>query len=731
MLNRLLIILIIGLVQVQVMAKTVCTVTINSTEEQNIFRKKLEPQGFVFIELLDYASDPKNHSRDWLDKACEAGVECDVLLISGHFGGAFFGKSGFNLSLDRLEEASCNSKCDGILKNPKEVYLMGCNTLRGKETDFRTPEEYYRALVDHDVEPSVATQVVAAASSPLGFSNKDRMQRSFEGVPLIYGFSSVAPSGANVQSTLSQYLDSVPDYAKHLDGVREQTVHPQLFTQFLKMFPVTSTQGLQKKDFFGQEIKHNMCELSKSGQGLIEKLDRVVRLFKSNPFTYIFTLLNVFEQVESYDNKTYTDLKQKLNEFGKDKEFIEKINNILKSNFDFNINLKILSVLKEIEFIDEIKYADQGIKIYIDELSKLSVNSADKICSEVSQLVKLPNILERTLSSMNQFSHRQRLTHSVLRSIECVVAEMKSKKLKVQPLEQINNLLISSISLTQNQFQSTKDPLQTIYSIYALIRLFNFERSQTLKKIMILNQLTIPNAQYSKELKYVRDVVVLSYLPMNQQNRIFQNLLKLSNEEIKKGNFMYYYLFSSMIVESDTIDVNYIKQMIKDYSKYCGEECYLDYSFIEKFKLNNWINELDNKNLYYNSLKNKYNEQGLQKVSFNLQEIKVLVQFISEFESPIKEYFQLNWNKVFSREIILYLIELINNKKIKLSNEFKNTIYEILLKHENIYDLHNLISLKIPMLLEVRRISVEENGSFHIKSETILQSQIIKHTVKN
>ena len=109
---------------------TVCTVTINSSDERELFRSHLE-KDFDFVELTDFA---KLESKgDWFLHSCKQGIRCDVLVISGHFGGSFFGSSRLRLSLEQLERRSCRSSCDGILRHPKEVFLFGCNTTAGKE----------------------------------------------------------------------------------------------------------------------------------------------------------------------------------------------------------------------------------------------------------------------------------------------------------------------------------------------------------------------------------------------------------------------------------------------------------------------------------------------------------------------------------------------------------------------------------------------------------------------
>src|ERR1700687_3359276 len=71
--------------------KTVCTITVNSPDEKEIFRRNLSRDVFHFVELVERGRP------DWLESACRKNVRCDVLLISGHFDG------GTEFYSDRLD----------------------------------------------------------------------------------------------------------------------------------------------------------------------------------------------------------------------------------------------------------------------------------------------------------------------------------------------------------------------------------------------------------------------------------------------------------------------------------------------------------------------------------------------------------------------------------------------------------------------------------------------------
>ena len=108
--------------------QTVCTITVNSADEKETFRRYLPASKYKFVELVERGRP------DWLASACRAGVTCDVLVISGHYdGGNEFFSDRFEVSeflpVDELERVSCSASCPGLFSRLKEVHLYGCDTL--------------------------------------------------------------------------------------------------------------------------------------------------------------------------------------------------------------------------------------------------------------------------------------------------------------------------------------------------------------------------------------------------------------------------------------------------------------------------------------------------------------------------------------------------------------------------------------------------------------------------
>jgi hypothetical protein len=186
--------------------KTVCSITVNSSDEKEAFRRSLPPDKFQFVELVERGRP------DWLASACRQGVRCDVLVVSGHYDGynEFYSDrldAHEFLPVDELERASCSRSCSGLFSQLKEVYLFGCNTLN-PEALKRTSAEIERSLVRSGYSRADAERLSRALSARHGESSRDRMRLIFKDVPVIYGFSAKAPVGPAAASMLSGYFRS-------------------------------------------------------------------------------------------------------------------------------------------------------------------------------------------------------------------------------------------------------------------------------------------------------------------------------------------------------------------------------------------------------------------------------------------------------------------------------------------------------------------------------------------
>lgn len=191
--------------------QTVCTITVNSADEKEAFRRYLPAAKYKFVELVERGRP------DWLASACRARVSCDVLVVSGHYDGGnefFPDRLDVNefLPVDELERVSCSASCPGLFSRLKEVHLYGCDTLNS-EANRSASAEIVRSLVRDGRSLKDAERHLRQLKAAHGQSSRDRMRQVFKDVPVIYGFSSVAPLGPTAAATLSSYFRST--------GVRE------------------------------------------------------------------------------------------------------------------------------------------------------------------------------------------------------------------------------------------------------------------------------------------------------------------------------------------------------------------------------------------------------------------------------------------------------------------------------------------------------------------------------
>ena len=184
---------------------TVCTITVNSEEEREVFRQSLPADKYDFVELVERGRP------DWLASSCRKGVQCDVLVVSGHFAGTEFYSSrphvSESLPVDEMERVTCGDSCSGLFANLKEVYLFGCDSLKPEPVTSAMPE-VIRGLVKSGQPRAEAERIAQLLSERNAESARGRMRRIFPQVPLIYGFSSLAPYGRVAGPMLKGYFEA-------------------------------------------------------------------------------------------------------------------------------------------------------------------------------------------------------------------------------------------------------------------------------------------------------------------------------------------------------------------------------------------------------------------------------------------------------------------------------------------------------------------------------------------
>lgn len=368
----------------------VCSVTINSSDEIEVFKKNLDPATHDFIELTtlqEKDSEDTEANANWFPLACKKKVQCDILLISGHFGGSFFGSSGLNLPVEELEKKSCDTSCDGVLQAPKEVFLFGCNTLAGKNADRRTPEEYRRVLIADGFSTEEAEQVVSFRYSPLGNSFGERMRRIFRGAPRIYGFDSIAPSGKNVRGLLDTYFKKIPKQyytPAHLNKISSD--RNDILAQALKVTALTQVAG-------ASEMKREQipaCFLNNEKIGFYKKLHWVKsslnsdQSFQSLPAINEW-LISLTGQNYEWRDKEYEVLEQVM----ANTTLRDRLGAIIKTKDTsmLGMQLKILSFMKFFGWVYAKDYTIKLQNLLLGDINQdYTIEHKDQVCSHAESL---------------------------------------------------------------------------------------------------------------------------------------------------------------------------------------------------------------------------------------------------------------------------------------------------------------------------------------------------------
>ena len=249
--------------------QTVCTITVNSPDEKELFRRSLPQEDFEFVELVERGRP------DWLASACRKGVHCDLLLISGHFddGTEFYSDrldARESLPVDEMERVSCSDSCPGLFSQLKEVYLFGCNTLEAQPLRS-TSAEIGRSLIRSGHSPADAERLSRLLNELHGESNRDRMRRIFKDVPVIYGFSSKAPLGPTAASKLDRYFQSAA--SREIGSGRAS---PKLLSSFA---PSSMTVATGSSDSDAQVgFRQDVCHFSDDRLSAAQKLAFVHQL---------------------------------------------------------------------------------------------------------------------------------------------------------------------------------------------------------------------------------------------------------------------------------------------------------------------------------------------------------------------------------------------------------------------------------------------------------------------
>ena len=253
--------------------RTVCTITVNSTDEREAFRRHLPEKDYEFVELVERGRP------DWLATACKQQVRCDVLVISGHFNGNDFFSDQLSvaehLPVAEMERASCSDSCPGLFSQLKEVYMFGCDSLNGERMQG-VAAEVARTLVKGGQSKADADRTAQALADAHSESNRDVMRRVFVNTPAVYGFSSVAPVGAVAGPILSRYLQTSSP-----GDIGSGRPNAKLLAHF-SPHAMTMTSGLRDQDARATQ-RAQVCRFADDRLDAARKLAFVHELVRESP----------------------------------------------------------------------------------------------------------------------------------------------------------------------------------------------------------------------------------------------------------------------------------------------------------------------------------------------------------------------------------------------------------------------------------------------------------------
>ncbi|RYZ77803.1 MAG: hypothetical protein EOP05_00475 [Proteobacteria bacterium] len=376
--------------------RKVCTVTINSSQEKKAFQTHLPSKDFEFIELTEIGKTASTSlNDDWFQKACKADIQCDVLVVSGHFAGSFFGNSKLELGLDEMERNSCRNSCDGILKSPKEVFLFGCNTLAEKKDDSRSYSQYVTHLVnDLNYDEPVAIRAAQGMYGAMGSSFKQRMRRVFKGVPNLYGFDAVGPTGAAVKPYLDNYFKQVPNYLSHVKKIEAEKlislvseansavadVSNTILAESMRKFAFAECSGVLPNSP-DSSVSEEICQLHRN-LSLGQKAEAAARMLKKpDRLTYLPSVLSFIRSNEVELNSD-PEARAAFEKLKSDKMLLAEMNTIL-SNVDENPYTKVdlLRLKLALVQIDQATFELQIKSTLTKELRRLDQSTIDLACS--------------------------------------------------------------------------------------------------------------------------------------------------------------------------------------------------------------------------------------------------------------------------------------------------------------------------------------------------------------
>ncbi len=348
---------------------TVCTITVNSPDEREALRQSLPGDRFDFVELVERGRP------DWLASSCRKQVRCDVLVISGHFAGSEFYTSKFDqgesLPVDELERVPCSDSCPDLFAQLKEVYLFGCDTLKPEPVRSAAPE-IVRSLVRSGISRSAAEGFASVLSQRHGESSRDRMRRIFPNVPVIYGFSSLAPYGRVAGPMLKGYFES---------GADEELGSGRVSAKLLALFgpaSMVATPGLRDTDPEA-DYRREACQFYDDRLTRAQKLEAIHRMLGGE----MVDVRMAFDRVEHFfaglgdDDRRDAGFSRVLAQLSGDRALRERYLAIARDTEDPALRLRMVTFARNAGWLTAAEQKAELARMVGDMLAAASMDFGD------------------------------------------------------------------------------------------------------------------------------------------------------------------------------------------------------------------------------------------------------------------------------------------------------------------------------------------------------------------
>jgi hypothetical protein len=357
-------------------SKTICTVTINSADERDILQRHLPPEQYRMVELVQ-------HQRpDWLSTACSSGVQCDALVISGHFDdGAEFYSDSFeprgHLTVHDMQRASCSASCSGLFSQLKEVYLFGCNTLKS-EPRFVASPEIQRSLLRAGRTAADADRTTALLSERYCESNRERLRHVFKHTPVLYGFASKAPLGRSAGPLLQRYFELAPP-GEIASGRPSATM--------LGIFGPSSmiaVPGLQSSEP-GTALRDDVCSLADDALSAMDKLAFVHKVLQREVAETRMFLDHLERYIDSIGatERDVPEIAAAFTAIERDNATRERYLEFARDADQASVQARMLAFARRIGWLTPAQHDDEFVRMVATRMSSgmLGEHEVDLICA--------------------------------------------------------------------------------------------------------------------------------------------------------------------------------------------------------------------------------------------------------------------------------------------------------------------------------------------------------------